>query len=124
MTPGPKAYYFFGSRMAATGTLPHHPSCRPSSLAFFCSRCGDLWAKVLVEGAETAWVFQVVPCEKHTPLNAMDWAAIPGSLSQAGFSDVYGAPRWACAFDYLPLSLQNRELLMLINHLERNNATQ
>lgn len=52
----------------------------PLSFAFFCRKCGDLWAKCPVEpspGESSPWICYNIDCRKHqTPGNP----AIPGSL--------------------------------------------
>jgi len=123
VTRGPKAYYFFGSRMAASASLPPGPFL-PDSFAFFCQRCGELWARVLVEGSEADWRVETVPCAKHAGANAIDWSRIPGSLSQGMYQRDISVLSRARAFDCLPLAIQNLEVLHFINHLERGANAQ
>ena len=118
MPSGPKAHYFFGSRVVASTTLPYHPYAS-ESLAFFCQTCGDLWARVLVEGGEERWLLSTIPCAKHKAVNAVDWWSVPGSLSQGWYRSNLSVMSWAKAFDCLPLPLQNLEVFHFINHLER-----
>lgn len=119
LSRGPRAHYFFGSRILGTSVLPFHPYA-PESLAFFCQTCGELWARVLVEGSETNWRVEVAPCAQHRGVNALDWSRVPGSLSQGARRADLGAGSWARALDVMPQSVANLEVLAFINHFERS----
>lgn len=116
----PRAHYFLGERLAGTTNLPDAAFGR-DSIAYFCQRCGVIWARIYVEGAEEEWKVEIGPCEKHQGINAIDWSKVPGSLITLGMrKGEIGIPWQARALDYLPRQLQNREVLLHIAHLERN----
>lgn len=59
------AHYFLGARLLGTGAFFRWDDAQIShrSEAFFCPECGEIWGRVLVEGA--AWHAVQIPCERH-----------------------------------------------------------
>ena len=110
-----RTHYFFGQRFAATGVVRASVYGPPSSLGFFCPGCGELWARVLVEGSEADWAVRIIPCARH-PVNL----SVAGSLSQGLRQTELPLDEAARAADVLPRALANLEVLAFINHFERS----
>jgi hypothetical protein len=62
----------------------------PTSYAFFCPVCGDLWARcpvVNLDGTVQPWMPWRIKCRKHPPVYSIE---VPGSLFltwDKGFND-------------------------------------
>ena len=54
------------------------PDLADYSHAFFCSSCGNIWARIVV-GNRLTYCHQV-PCAAHQPTFPAEWTAFPGSL--------------------------------------------
>lgn len=77
----------------------------PDSFAYVCPFCGDVWAKVKVEGRP--FVSWLISCESHPPPYA---GVVAGSLWLG----------WDRAFNLcLPREVLVREVEMHIKHFER-----
>jgi hypothetical protein len=83
------------------------------SVAFFCHTCGEVWGRVVVEGA--TWNTASVPCKEHQPLGVFDWLSLPGSfLNQRLWAE--DNPIWnrANCLDYLPESVLQYEFELAV----------
>ena len=58
-------HYFLGGARIAKGT--QRPQWNEHadfpSTAYFCPTCGEIWARILVEG--TSWNMLLIPCQAH-----------------------------------------------------------
>jgi len=79
------AFYFLGKRLLGQSLV--HPQSK--SHAFFCGRCGDIWARVIVEGA--FWRVWENACSKHENKEIYTWDQPPGSIVPPGFTTVVEA---------------------------------
>ena len=59
------AHYFLGSRLLGSTDLPQTwEGVGPTrSLAFFCSKCGDVWGRIAIDNRH--WMVLTVGCERH-----------------------------------------------------------
>jgi hypothetical protein len=108
-----QASYFFGTSFAGTAEIPGEPD----SIAYFCSTCGDCWARVIVQ--ESVFQIRNVPCERHERSGVFDWSSTPGSIlvTPGVTSNMLGQMFWAAALDYLPEPVLRREFnLAMKNH--------
>ena len=83
----------------------------PASCAFFCARCGDLWARCPVDGASPFeatcdWVVWHRPCRKCRPHSG----EVPGTLTLPWNSEFNAA---------FPLETLQRELNLHLQWWER-----
>ena len=103
-----KARYFVGSAFLGDSHFDN-PNCLPFSEALFCSTCGDVWARIAVEGS--AFVVRSVPCERHHAAVGMDYNTVPGSLLHSGLTaDKISVMYWASALEVLPPAVLAREI--------------
>lgn len=92
----------------------HGSLTAPAPFAFFCPRCGDLWARCPVEGHtpfEPVWTWAAwsISCRKCRP----NFGEVPGSLIFP----------WACEFNEdLPLEVMQRELTIHLDWWERKHT--
>ena len=107
-----KAYYFIEGKLLAIAPV-REERWPPDSLAFFCESCGEIWARILVEGREEEWTIEITACTKHPSLYKP-----AGSLSRGTTRAWVGSHERLLAFDLLPLPLKNREIFALIQHQE------
>lgn len=67
--PRPTARFFLGNQLIASGPAPDvDDRCWPwISTAYLCPKCGDIWARVVVEG--TRWTSTTAACPRpgHEP---------------------------------------------------------
>lgn len=70
-----KATYFIHNRPAGVADTADPLA---ESHAFFCTTCGDIWARIVVEGGRPTFVHQVA-CERHLPHFPSE-SLYPGSL--------------------------------------------
>lgn len=90
----------------------------PLSQAFVCSTCGEMWARVFVEGA--SWLINAVPCAKHTWKGVQDFNRVPGSILHVmQHKALVGTGEWAIVIENLPPVLFRRELRLYLNHFEQ-----
>src|SRR5688572_25751592 len=58
-----------GSKLLGNSTWPvqysHEQAHTPYSMAYFCRRCGDIWARILVHDSSTDWFIINSACRKH-----------------------------------------------------------
>lgn len=114
----PRAHYFLGNGVVGTSVLPTHATGAPDSVAYFCATCGEIWARILVEGSEGEWQLSNTPCAAHKPFGVSDWGQRPGSLVQSRMRIAdHGPMMWAATLEALPLSLKNREVLLALRHV-------
>lgn len=109
------AHYFLGT--ALLGSAPDRGTCQ-QSFAYFCQRCGEVWGRILCDGASTQWDVQFTACPRHRPTNARDWDNAPGLFT--GANDRLGnlaSWRWPLALESLPLPVLRREFLILYQHV-------
>ncbi len=79
------------------------------SLAYFCTTCGSVWARVTV--ASSPWRVTYTPCEAHEGVSALDFCSVPGSLiDQLVDRHSFRIGERVAAADYLPAALRGREL--------------
>lgn len=118
-----RAHYFIGKRSYGTSTF-HGLRWQPTNYRFICPECGESWAEILVDGGEGewAWAVKLRHCVNHGQrwgeLTGMPSGGISEALTRADSRDT----ETALAFESLPLLLKNREVLLRILQLERNNA--
>lgn len=72
-------HFFVGSTFMGNGQrdmLDHEPKRSPPlSTAFFCPKCGEVWARTVIPGQ--AYMVYALLCERHT----LDWPwQVPGSI--------------------------------------------
>lgn len=103
-----KAVYFLGKNFIGSAELPPH-HIGSDSQAYFCSTCGDIWARIIIEGA--TYHLWNVPCENHSRTGVPDWSATPGSLliPTAYRLDRSSCMFWAATLEILPIALLRRE---------------
>ncbi len=61
-----KVHYFLGSRLLATTSIPpmwDDATIDHASTAYICPTCGEVWARVMIEGSE--WHPIKAACQKH-----------------------------------------------------------
>jgi hypothetical protein len=103
--------YFVGTQYLGQGTRPyeraHNVVIPPHSLAFFCQKCGEVWARVVVESGSE---FQVYSrrCLKHS-CHIFDPG---GSLWFIWDRD------WQNA---LPKAVLQREVVLMCDHWMKHN---
>ncbi len=97
----------------------------PHSLAYCCSTCGEIWARVMVQGpCSPYWHFLSVPCAEHKPQGGADYRRIPGSLLDNAFrKQTLSKMWWAAALEHLPPQVLTYEFENLIIQQEKQNAT-
>ncbi len=67
-----RAQFFLSSRFAGTSDVPFEQfkeeSAAPQSRAYYCSTCGDVFARMVVEGP-TGWRYEPRRCARcgHSP---------------------------------------------------------
>jgi hypothetical protein len=83
--------------------------CRPRSKVFVCPTCGDLWARIVVEGAKHFPLSH--PCEKHEARGFYDM--IPGSVYE---------PWETKLLEAYPRELLLRETKLHIDHWRKFNG--
>jgi len=108
----PLAYYIIQKDLRGEAAVPEL-SC---SLAYFCRTCGEIWGRIVVEGAET-WNLQQVPCAAHQPTGVPDWNRIAGSILLPLDPHV-GAWGQAASLALLPAAMLRRELEIHLTHTE------
>jgi len=112
-----QATYFLHSKFSGQSIIESR--FPPLSLAYFCPVCGDIWARVVVEGA--GWAVEHAPCEKHKPTGGDDWGRVPGSLLLSQLSSKDLSTMWqGRAIENLPESLLARELSLHLKHFEES----
>lgn len=121
--PAVKASYFFGRSYwgASTFQAPHERW--PNSKAYFCSTCGDVWARVVVD----ATPFEVIPrpCANHSKHFMSESSSVPGSiLPYAVGKDWVSVMDWAVAFEHLPPALQQAELGLYYRYFMQESEVQ
>lgn len=117
--PSYTAVYFLQGRLL--GQSQFAAPTPPHSLAYFCSTCGEIWARIGVLGERPYWSIEHVVCEKHTPRGVPEWRGIPGGLcpnmdSRRSFLSTMW---WGRALEHLPPAVLERELTLTLSHYER-----
>lgn len=106
MTAFRQAFFLRGQFLGeATRGLCPRTNSRPRSIAFFCPKCGEIWARAAVEGAE--WRTSHVECSDCGKLGVVNF---PGSVWQH-FDDDFNRA--------LPPALFERELEISIEWHQR-----
>jgi hypothetical protein len=100
MTP---AHYFIHQEYLGEAQIPEDGvGLPPPGHAFFCSTCGDIWARIITGPGCTTYC-HLTPCEKHTPRFAAEGTRFPGSLlgifPDAGLA---ASMDWPRTLTYLP----------------------
>lgn len=116
----PTVSYFLRNQHLATRELLAPAPL--SSIAYYCTTCGEVWGRIVVSGQDSeVWTFEGVPCEKHTPVGAQDWGRVPGSFLSRHANRRTWVPVmwWARALESLPAQVLERELLLHLNHFEK-----
>lgn len=60
-----EVYFFEGSRFLGRGILTSTTGYIPSSYAYVCPRCGELWARGAVTDPDTHHAPLAIPCPAH-----------------------------------------------------------
>ena len=108
--------YLISDKYIASAEL--RESYAVDSIAYFCPTCGDVWGRIV---AGAYWQLLTVPCEQHVPACVASWYKIPGSiLIPMERKDAVGRWGWGAVLEVLPAAVLQRELLIHINHVERN----
>ena len=111
------AAYFVNNHFLASGAV--EAVGKPDSIAYFCPTCGEVWARVVVEGC--SWHVDPAPCEKHRAACVPSWGKVPGSLLTSVDSRAGTLPNMyqARAIENLPPAVLRREAEVLFNLYER-----
>lgn len=76
----PVQRFFLGNTFLGESVRPlvlvHGNYQPPPSIAYFCSECGDIWARIVVSGQP--FMVYTMPCEHHASPNR--FFALPGSM--------------------------------------------
>ena len=97
-----KALYFIHDQLMGVVDVP---SLVYESHAFFCASCGDIWARIIVDG-RLSYCHQV-PCENHLPQFAAEWTDVPGSLIR--YLPQVPVMDWARDIQVLPIGVLHWE---------------
>jgi len=107
----PAATFFIEGKYYGTGSVGpevnHGDIFPPLSFAFFCSHCGEVWARIAVEGAE--WQTYRAPCSRHP----FPWFMPAGSIILPWVEDLHIE---------FPIEVLKREILVYAKEMERENA--
>lgn len=115
------ARYFLGNECLGESVIETKVG-RPYSWAFFCSTCGELWARVWVEDS-SVWKAIERPCEQHKGVGVWDIDECPGSLlNHITSKHVVGSYAWAIVLEHLPRGVLLRELLLMLHKVENNDG--
>lgn len=95
------------------------PPVGAENLAYFCSTCGELWAKYSADFGRP-WHILHVPCEAHTPRCVLEWSATPGSLLTWESYAPFAPAHWTAGvhLSILPPALVAREFKLRQHLLE------
>lgn len=106
--------YLLGQRLLASS-----PATASRSFAYFCTTCGEIWARAW-SSTSAEWDVEVAPCTEHRPQGVADWGRIPGSLLHPRTRSA-DLPRWAqsISLEHLPPAVLRRELEVHLNYAER-----
>lgn len=115
-----RAHYFLGKQYLGTSVCDLHP--HSMSIAYFCSTCGDVWGRIVVEGEPFHLVCR--PCEGHAPSGVPDW----GEAHRCGLF------QWWCTFpdsvstmfqgaipSNFPSQVLRREIDLMYEHMQRSS---
>lgn len=86
---------------------------RPHSFTFVCPSCGELWARIVVQGpADPYWQVLPASCEQHVPEGVQEWGRVPGSiLDRLGVhKSQLSVLAWPQALEHLPAAVLRREV--------------
>lgn len=100
-----KTHYFLGTQLLATTHIRpmwDDSTISFSSTAYFCPVCGEVWARIMIEGAE--WLPTNSPCPKHT-----------NGLRKGGY---FIAP-WRKTYWELPQEVLKYELQLLLDRYDK-----
>jgi len=124
------AYFILAPKPIPVEVSTIECSTFPHSYYFFCSTCGEVWARIATSSLEfpykkPLWFPRHTPCEKHST-SAVWEEHFPGSLLQA-----YGRltrsslaePDAPLAIESFPKKLLHRELELAILHFEQSQQT-
>ena len=117
----PSVTYFL--RNKAVATIPDLKApCALSSIAYCCTTCGEVWARIVVTGADSViWTFEPAPCEAHEVRGVPDWGKLPGSLLPRAYNRRTDIPAmwWARALEHLPSTLLEREFWLALGAFDK-----
>ena len=99
------ATYFFGGWELDSTEVPEHDVVKLRSQTFFCPTCGQIWARVVINGAE--WSCKEQPCQLHPDLSG--WDRIHGSMASSRSFEMAWPGDWAITLEYLPRKILQRE---------------
>lgn len=109
-----EVFYMVEGRLLASGVIPLYP-VMARQIAYFCTTCGEIWGRILIEGGKDWEVIQS-PCRHHTPMGVSDWGTIPGSLVQRKFhSSLVSIMDAARCLDLVPDAVVKYEFLLSLN---------
>lgn len=118
MTPTPVQYFIHGSHLGEAQVPADLLGLPPTSHAFFCSTCGEVWARI-VSPAGPTYCHQI-PCESHFPQFAAEGTQFPGSLLGVFISAKLAASMdWPRTLEYLPPAVLAREFQVHLTVLLR-----
>ena len=90
----------------------------PASRAWFCLKCGNVWARMVMEGGENAWVVTHSLCSKcdisYRDRSAITWNFVPGSIWPEWFDEDLVAA--------IPPSILKREFQLHLQHWVKHHA--
>ena len=106
-----QCHWFLDRALLGVGFAPD----LADSQAFYCEQCGDIWARCVVTGSARCLLVHR-PCIKHTPISAVDWGSVPGTL--ASWRNAANSPYWDTAHcvEHLPRGVLKREYEILLTH--------
>lgn len=105
-----QTFYIEGKYMGQMGRSLHSEggiTYYPMSLAFLCQKCGDVWARIVVEGA--AFRVEYGDCRKHAIDKMRISGEHPGSIYR---------PWLSYLVDDLPSEVIRREFNLHLKHYE------
>lgn len=109
------AHFFLGNQYMGSSLVPD----TSRAYAFFCHTCGEIWGRIVIEGA--SWELEHTPCIHHKCLGVIDWGRIPGSFlnhrMEAKHTPIWGQ---ANCLDFLPESVLQYEFTLALKfHTEK-----
>lgn len=87
----------------------HGEAQQPWPYAVFCSECGEIWARMPVDGSGREWAILGRHCEKHSRYSH----EVPGSLILNWEPELYKT---------FSAGMLRRELELHLNYWEKHNA--
>ena len=110
-------HYFLGTQLLASTAAQ---ACNSHSQAYFCTTCGDIWARLITDDSPDHFDLRTVCCEHHIPAGVPGCSEVPGTLCQGTLSTI-STMRWIAALESLPLVVLEREFRIEYQHFLRNH---